>query len=138
MALERFIAAQEDVYPMALREIKNGKKQSHWMWYIFPQLKGLGSSPMATHYGIRDYNEASDYLHHPVLGERLVEISNVLPYLKGVDAYDIFGHPDDLKLHSSMTLFSRVKGADPVFAKVLDKYFKGKPDEKTLQILNMQ
>ncbi|MFP5438995.1 MAG: DUF1810 domain-containing protein [Bacteroidia bacterium] len=135
MGLERFTLAQEEMYPQALAEIKNGKKNSHWMWYIFPQLKGLGSSPVAKHYGLSGIEEAGMYLRHPVLGPRLIEISNTLLSLHGFDAYAIFEHPDDLKLHSSMTLFSRVDGAGNIFKKVLDKYFQGKPDRKTLEIL---
>lgn len=135
MSLERFIEAQERDYSIALSEIKNGRKRSHWMWYIFPQVKGLGFSGTSRFYGIDNLKEAKEYLEHPVLGKRLIEISNELIHLKTNDAHAILGSPDDLKLKSSMTLFSLVPQSDPVFEKVLDKFFNGQKDEKTLQIL---
>ena len=133
--LTRFLEAQNQVYLKALAEIKNGRKESHWMWFIFPQLKGLGSSTTAEFYGINDLDEAESYLHHPVLGKHLVEISEVLLTLGNKTATQIFGAPDDLKLLSSMTLFSNVKNASPVFEHVIEKYFNGLPDERTLQLI---
>lgn len=132
MGLERFLSAQEGIYQQALSEIRHGKKQSHWMWFIFPQLKGLGHSSTADYYGIIDLDEARQYLEHPVLGKRLVEISKALLELVGTDANAVFGYPDDLKLQSCMTLFSRLNGADPAFKNVLEKYYNRQPDQKTL------
>ena len=133
--LSRFIDAQADDYVQALTEIRNGQKQSHWMWYIFPQLAGLGFSEMARFYAIRDINEARDYLANPVLGSRLVEISTALLHVEGRNARQIMGSPDALKLRSCMTLFSLVPGADAVFQEALDKFFAGSPDPKTLTLL---
>lgn len=134
--LTRFIDAQVGEYEQALAEIKQGRKRSHWMWYIFPQLNGLGFSDMARVYGIRDRAEAAAYLAHPVLGPRLVEISQALLAIEGSSASQVMGSPDDLKLRSSMTLFNAVDGGGPVFQAVLDKFFGGKPDAKTLTMLN--
>jgi len=133
--LQRFLDAQATDYPQALAEIKAGRKRSHWMWYIFPQIQGLGFSSTSQHYAIRDAAEAAAYLKQPVLGPRLREISGELLKLTGHDASRVFGSPDDLKLRSSMTLFAAVPGADPVFRAVLDAYFGGKADEKTLRQL---
>ncbi len=133
--LQRFLDAQTRDYPQALAEIKAGRKRSHWMWYIFPQIQGLGFSSTSQHYAIRDAAEAAAYLKQPVLGPRLREISGELLKLTGRDASRVFGSPDDLKLRSSMTLFAVVPGADPVFRVVLDAYFGGKADEKTLRQL---
>ena len=132
--LSRFLTAQEKDYPIALAEMRRGRKQSHWMWYIFPQIQGLGHSSMARHYAIRDLREAADYLAHPVLGARLVEISRVLLSLPGNDATAVMGSPDDLKLRSCMTLFSLVAGADAVFSQVLTKFYHSKADERTIEI----
>lgn len=134
--LQRFISAQERSYDAALREIKSGRKRTHWMWYIFPQIAGLGFSQTAQYYAISSLQEAKDYYAHQVLGKRLVEISNALLELKSCDATSVMGYPDDLKLCSSMTLFSVASG-DPVFAKVLDKFFSGRQDTKTLSILGL-
>jgi len=134
-SLQRFLDAQARDYPQALAEIKAGRKRSHWMWYIFPQIQGLGFSSTSQYYAIRDAAEAAAYLAHPVLGPRLVEISGELLKLTGRDARRVFGSPDDLKLRSSMTLFAAVTGADPVFRAVLEAYFGGKADGKTLQQL---
>ena len=134
--LIRFLEAQNQVYLKALSELKKGKKETNWMWYIFPQLKELGSSETAHFYGIKDYNEASAFIQHPVLGQHLIEISSVLLQHEGTTAAEIFGTPDDLKLRSCMTLFASVENAHPVFANVLEKYFNGLPDERTLQLLN--
>jgi uncharacterized protein (DUF1810 family) len=133
--LPRFLAAQKRDYAIALSEIKNGKKTSHWMWYIFPQIYGLGYSETAKFYAIQNIHEAEEFLNDPVLGKRLIEISNELLNLKTKDARQIFGNPDDLKLRSSITLFASLKNTDPVFQKLLDQFFDGKKDEKTLQIL---
>jgi uncharacterized protein (DUF1810 family) len=133
--LQRFLDAQRTDYATALAEITAGRKRSHWMWYIFPQMQGLGFSDMAHRYGIRDAAEAAAYLAHPVLGVRLREISQALLALPGSNATSIMGSPDDMKLRSSMTLFGAVPGADAVFQAVLDKFFKGQPDAKTLQLL---
>ena len=132
--LERFISAQEKSYPIALSEIKKGKKQSHWMWYIFPQLQGLGFSETSKFYAIKDIDEAKEFLLHPVLGNRLVDLCNELLKLEPDNATSIFGSPDDLKLKSSMTLFSSLK-INPVFQKVLDKLFNGAKDSKTLELI---
>ncbi|MEJ7588818.1 MAG: DUF1810 domain-containing protein [Ferruginibacter sp.] len=121
--LQRFIDVQEQYYPVALSEIKNGRKLSHWMWYIFPQVQGLGFSPTSKLYAIRDLQEASEFLQHPVLADRLVNICHALLELDSNYAHAIFGSPDDLKLKSSMTLFASVNNADPVFQRVLEKFF---------------
>ena len=113
--LKRFIDAQENDYLIALKEIKNGRKQSHWMWYIFPQIAGLGFSDISKYYAITDMDEAKEYLKHDILGKRLIELSNVLIRLDTNSAKTIFGSPDDLKLKSSMTLFSQISDAEPVF-----------------------
>ena len=134
--LQRFLDAQEKDYPVALSEIKNGKKKSHWMWYIFPQIQSLGFSETSKFYAIKNIEEAEEFLNHTVLGYRLIEICNELLNLETNDAHKIFGSPDDLKLRSSMTLFSTLSNTNPVFQKVLDKFFKGEKDEKTLQIIN--
>ena len=133
--LQRFVEAQARDYQTALGEIKAGRKRSHWMWYIFPQVQGLGYSSMAQHYAIADRDEAAAYLAHPTLGPRLVEISRALLTLPGSNATTVMGTPDDLKLRSSMTLFAQVPGSDAVFQQVLDKFFGGAPDAKTLQLL---
>lgn len=135
--LERFVDAQADTYGTALAEIRSGKKQSHWMWFIFPQLLGLGKSEYARIYGIRDRNEAEAYLQHPLLGPRLHEICLALLELDGSDALAIFGSPDNLKLQSAMTLFLSVpSNYFDVFQQVLDKFFSGVMDEKTIDILD--
>ena len=133
--LQRFLDAQKTDYAQALAEIKNGRKRSHWMWYIFPQIQGLGFSSISQHYAIKNRQEAQEYLAHPVLGSRLVEISQALLGLASSNATSIMGNPDDLKLRSSMTLFGAVPGASPVFQQVLDKFFGGAEDNKTLQLL---
>jgi uncharacterized protein (DUF1810 family) len=133
--LTRFLDAQASSYEQALSEIKSGRKRSHWMWFIFPQLQGLGYSETARFYAIKDLQEAELYLQHPVLGPRLVAISKAMLALEGKTANQILGNPDDLKLKSSMTLFAAIPGADPVFKAVLDKYYNGEEDEKTLRLL---
>jgi uncharacterized protein (DUF1810 family) len=133
--LTRFVDAQVTDYQQALAEIKAGRKRSHWMWYIFPQIQGLGFSSISQRYAIKDADEAAAYLQHPVLGARLLEISQALLGLASSNATSVMGSPDDLKLRSSMTLFAAVPGASPVFQQVLDKFFAGKPDGQTLQML---
>ncbi|MBH8571196.1 DUF1810 domain-containing protein [Microvirga sp. STS02] len=132
--LQRFLDAQSSSYQTALSEIRNGRKRSHWMWFIFPQIQGLGLSETARFYAVADAQEAKEYLAHPVLGARLLEICQALLGLPSSNAHDIFGSPDDLKLKSSMTLFATA-GSSPVFRQVLDKFYQGAQDEKTLRIL---
>ncbi|MEO6587919.1 MAG: DUF1810 domain-containing protein [Pyrinomonadaceae bacterium] len=134
--LKRFLDAQENDFERALAEIKRGRKQSHWMWYVFPQIKGLGSSETSRFYAVKTKAEAELYLAHPVLGARLVEISEALLEIEGKTANQIFGSPDDMKLKSSMTLFGAFKNANPVFRSVLDKYFDGTNDLRTLQLID--
>jgi len=134
--IERFIEAQNNTFDKALTEVKNGKKQSHWMWYIFPQIKGLGNSETTNFYAIKDLEEANNYLKHPVLGKRLIQISNILLLSDKDNATEIFGFPDDVKLKSCMTLFASISKADSVFHLVIKKFFNDKPDEKTLNIIN--
>lgn len=131
----RFLTPHNLTYQRALVEISHSKKESHWMWYIFPQLKGLGKSDTAIFYGIQDLKEAETYYAHPVLGANLLEISNVLLHITNSSAKEIFGYPDDLKLHSCMTLFAQIKNVDSVFQLVLNKYFQGLPDEQTIKLL---
>ena len=133
--LSRFLKAQEYDYPQALREIRAGRKRTHWMWYIFPQIQGLGFSSTAQYYAIRDLEEAKEYLAHPVLGARLKEISSALLELDGLSASEIFGYPDDLKLRSSMTLFRLADLDCEIFRDVIDKYYDGIPDDRTVSIV---
>lgn len=132
--LSRFLKAQEHDYARALSEIRSGRKRSHWMWYIFPQIHGLGVTPTSQYYAIRSLQEAKDFLADPYLGGNLIKITSALLDLDTNNASAVFGFPDDLKLRSSMTLFAQVSDFD-VFQKVLDKYFDGKPDDRTLSIL---
>ncbi|MGK5681600.1 DUF1810 domain-containing protein [Actinoplanes sp. URMC 104] len=133
MSLDRFVQAQERVYADAKAELEAGRKRTHWMWFVFPQLAGLGSSPTARHYAIRDLAEARAYLAHPVLGPRLLELAALLAGTSR-SASDIFGHPDDLKLRSSMTLFAAAADDPAPFRQVLDHLYDG-PDERTLALL---
>lgn len=133
--LQRFVDAQKNAYATALAEVKEGYKRSHWMWYVFPQIAGLGLSQTSRFYAIKDLKEATLYLRHEILGKRLIEISRALLDVNGDDAYAIFGNPDDKKLRSSMTLFAHVVNAPPVFKDVLGKFFNGQPDDQTLQLL---
>lgn len=133
--LNRFIDAQLRDYPNALSEIKNGKKQSHWMWYIFPQISGLGRTEMSDYYAIKDLDEAKAYMQEPMLHSHLLEICEALLSLKTNDANKVLGFPDDLKLKSSMTLFSQACPEENVFQKVLDKFFNGVADQKTIELL---
>ena len=134
--LKRFLEAQENDFATALAEIKRGRKQSHWMWYIFPQIAGLGFSSTSKFYAIKDLTEAESYLAHPTLGNRLIEISNALLEVEGKTANQIFGSPDDAKLKSSMTLFGALANTNPVFQKVLDKYFDGAKDRRTVELFD--
>lgn len=132
--ISRFKDAQERIYPIALRELQEGHKRSHWMWYIFPQLKGLGHSYNSKFYGLSGTEEASEYLEDPILGQRLREVSNTILNLATCDAVEVFGGIDSCKLKSSMTLFDFVSSND-IFARVLDKYFNGQRDNQTLNII---
>ncbi len=132
--LQRFLQAQEDDYATALREITAGRKRSHWMWYVFPQIDGLGSSAMARRYAIKSADEARAYLAHPVLGERLRACARAAVAVEGRSAAEIFGSPDDLKLRSSATLFAAVSPPDSVFQELLDRFYDG-PDPATLRLL---
>ena len=129
--LNRFIEAQERDYTRALQEIKNGRKQTHWMWYIFPQIEGLGTSPMAQRYAIKSLVEAKAYLNHPILGPRLIECAEAVVAVNGSSASEIFGSPDDMKLRSCATLFALVSPPQSVFDRVLAKFFEGRRDERT-------
>lgn len=134
--LIRFLEAQNQMYLNALTEIRKGSKRSHWMWFIFPQLEGLGSSENARFFGIMGPEEAGEYLRHPVLGKHLIEISNALLQIRDKTALEILGSPDDLKLRSSMTLFAALENTDPVFEQVLIKYFDSIPDPRTISLLS--
>lgn len=134
--LSRFVKAQEQDYATALAEIKSGRKRSHWMWYIFPQIAGLGFSSTAQYYAIKNLGEAVAYLQNELLGSRLTEICSALLALSSNNASEIFGYPDDMKLRSSMTLFEAAScSTENIFAQVLDKFFAGKRDERTLEII---
>ena len=133
--LTRFLDAQNQLYLKALAEVRDGQKESHWMWFVFPQIKGLGFSETAKFYGIADLEEAEAYLAHPVLGKHLIEISEALLKIEDKTATEIFGTPDDMKLRSCMTLFSKVPGTDEIFEKVLNKYFGGSQDGYTEELL---
>ncbi len=135
--LERFTQAQKDIYDRALQEIRSGKKRSHWMWFVLPQIKGLGHSMTSIFYSINDIEEAKQYLAHPLLGMRLREISKALLNLPTNDPHEVFGSPDDMKLRSSMTLFDIVEPFS-IFHQALEKFFDGKRDSRTLKILHDQ
>lgn len=135
--LERFVKAQEKTYDQAVEEMKAGSKWGHWMWYIFPQIEGLGHSEMAKFYGIKDMREAKEYLMHPVLGKRLVNICRIVLLYEGDNASLIFGSPDDMKLQSCMTLFHRAAPEVKVFSAILTKFFSGREDYKTLNLLGL-
>lgn len=130
--LARFVSAQQPVYAQALEELREGRKRSHWMWFIFPQIEGLGHSPMAQRYAISDRAEAKAYLAHPLLGERLRDCTEAMLSHKDRSAHAIFGSPDDLKFHSSMTLFDAVSKKGSAFGQALLQFYGGKPDEATL------
>jgi uncharacterized protein (DUF1810 family) len=133
--LSRFAIAQEGVYPRVLSELKNGQKKTHWIWYIFPQIEGLGESETSKFYAIKSREEAREYLNHPLLGKRLLECSEAVLAIAGRSVTEIFAFPDDLKLQSSMTLFASFSEPNSIFIRVLEKYFSGEQDVKTLQIL---
>ena len=133
--LARFVAAQRGTYADALAEIRDGDKQSHWMWFVFPQLAGLGHSSMAQRYAISGVEEARAYLGHPVLGPRLVECANAAIAVPRASANDIFGSPDDMKLRSSATLFAHVSPPGSPFHQLLERFFGGHPDPATLELL---
>jgi uncharacterized protein (DUF1810 family) len=133
--LTRFVQAQERDYEQAMSEIRSGRKQSHWMWYIFPQFEGLGLSSTSRHYAIKSMAEAEAYLRHPVLGPRLLESARAALALEGRSASDVFGSPDDMKLRSCATLFACVSPAGSVFEHLIDKFFGGQRDDKTLALL---
>ena len=135
--LDRFLDAQRGDYAAALAEVRRGRKTSHWIWYIFPQIAGLGQSSTARYYSIRDLEEAREYYAHPVLGQRLREISGALLDLRGSDPVAVFGGIDSMKLKSSMTLFAVAAPDDPLFQQVLDKYYGGEQDALTLRILGV-
>ena len=134
MSVERFIDAQKEDYDMAFREISNGKKRNHYMWYIFPQIKGLGRSSTANYYGIDDLEEAREYMENEYLRNNLIAISKELLKLENNNPVEIFGHTDSKKLRSSMTLFELVSESD-VFPLVLEKYFDGKRDQSTIELV---
>jgi uncharacterized protein (DUF1810 family) len=134
--LERFVTAQAPIFETALNELRAGRKRSHWMWFIFPQLRGLGSSPMATFYGIGSLEEARAYLAHAVLGPRLVRCTEAVLAIKDHSPRAIFGSPDDMKFHSSMTLFALAAGdGESPFRQALGRFWDGRMDERTLALL---
>jgi uncharacterized protein (DUF1810 family) len=133
--LERFVVAQAPVYERVRAELAAGAKASHWMWFIFPQLRGLGRSAMAEHFGLAGRAEAEAYLAHPVLGARLRECTRLALDVRNKTVHEIFGSPDDLKFQSSMTLFATVAPEEPLFRQALDRYFDSRPDTLTQQML---
>lgn len=136
-SLDRFLEAQERMYEIALKEIRNGEKESHWMWYIFPQLRGLGRSQMAYAYGINGIEEAKAYLAHPVLSARLIEICEALLEYKDQDIEEILGDMDAMKLRSSMTLFALISENESVFHQVIDCFYNGNIDEHTTKLVSI-
>ena len=136
--MDRFLTAQENVYEKALAEIVKGKKRTHWMWFIFPQLRGLGQSEMSVFYGIKDVEEAKEYLAHPILGARLIEISTALLAHKDKSPIAIMGDIDAVKLRSSMTLFASISEENSVFHQALNAFYKGKTCAKTLELLGLK
>jgi uncharacterized protein (DUF1810 family) len=133
--LQRFVDAQDRVYARVVSELRAGRKTSHWMWFVFPQVAGLGSSPMAQQYAISSLDEARAYLAHPVLGARLLECTQLVVAMEGRAIRDILGYPDDLKFRSSMTLFAALDDAPPIFNAALAQYFAAQSDARTLEIL---
>ncbi|HTT18618.1 MAG TPA: DUF1810 domain-containing protein [Candidatus Sulfotelmatobacter sp.] len=133
--LERFLLAQDRVYTHVLSELKAGTKMSHWIWFIFPQIRGLGRSPISIEYAISSRDEARAYLQHPILGPRLKECTRLVLQVEGRSALEIFGEPDDIKFRSSMTLFAQVSSGDDIFERALQKYFDGIPDRLTIDRL---
>jgi uncharacterized protein (DUF1810 family) len=135
--LNRFIEAQQGIYEQALAEIRDGSKESHWMWFIFPQFAGLGLSATSQRYAIKSLDEARAYLAHPLLGSRLIEVAEAAVAVPGRSAEDIFGWPDYLKLRSCATLFASITPGGSVFHRLLDRFFNGERDPKTAQLLNL-
>ncbi len=135
--LNRFVRAQESSHETALSEIKGGRKQSHWMWFVFPQLDGLAASPMSKYYAIKDVAEAKAYLNHPVLGPRLLECVEAVLQVEGRSATEILGSPDDVKLHSCATLFACVSPRGSAFDRLLAKYYRSERDGRTLRLLGL-
>jgi uncharacterized protein (DUF1810 family) len=135
--LQRFLGAQEDNYEDAIAEIRSRKKRTHWMWYVFPQFDGLGSSSTAKHFAIKSLDEARAYLEHPILGARLRECAEAALHIDGKSATEIFGSPDDLKLKSCATLFACVSLPESVFERLLDKFYAGRRDHRTLELLGL-
>jgi uncharacterized protein (DUF1810 family) len=133
--LSRFVEAQTHDYDQALSEIRAGRKQSHWMWYVFPQFQGLGSSPTSRHFAITSAAEAGAYLAHPTLGSRLLECAEAVLRIQGRSALEIFGSPDDMKLRSCATLFAAVSSGESPFQRIIEKYFQGERDKRTIQLL---
>jgi uncharacterized protein (DUF1810 family) len=133
--LQRFVLAQDPVFDHVLSELRAGMKTSHWMWFIFPQIRGLGRSPISLEYAISSREEARAYLQHPILGPRLKECTRLVLGVQGRAVEDIFGSPDDMKFRSSMTLFAQVSPEDDIFQRALEKYFAGVPDQLTLDRL---
>lgn len=133
--LERFVEAQQGIYETALAELRAGAKKTHWMWFIFPQIQGLGHSATAQYYALSDIDEADAYLRHPLLGRRLLECTDAVNALEGLSALEIFGRPDNLKFHSSMTLFALAAPTVGAFKRALDRYFDGVKDGRTMEIL---
>jgi uncharacterized protein (DUF1810 family) len=136
--LDRFVRAQVSVYDQALAELRSGRKRTHWIWFIFPQIEGLGHSATSTQYAIKGLEEARAYLQHPLLGPRLIECAEAVLAVEGRTASDIFPYPDDLKLRSSMTLFECAADPGSTYSRVLDKYFQIKRDERTLRLLKQR
>jgi len=135
--LARFLDAQADAYAQALRELRAGQKRSHWMWFVFPQFDGLGASATSRRYAIKSLEEAREYLRHPVLGRRIAECTEAVNRLHGRSARQIFGPPDDMKFCSSMTLFELASAPNSEFASALDKYFSGKRDARTRELVRL-
>lgn len=133
--LDHFVAAQDRVYERVLAELRAGRKETHWMWFIFPQLRALGRSPMAQRFGLADLHAARAYTYHPILGPRLVECTGLVNHVAGRTAHEIFGSPDDLKFRSSMTLFAHADPEEAAFRTALEKYYGGMEDELTLALI---
>lgn len=134
--LARFVVAQAPVMAAVQAELRAGQKRSHWMWFVFPQLRGLGSSPTARHYGIAGRAEAEAFLAHPVLGPRLIECTELVNAVSGRSLHQVFGSPDDMKFHSCVTLFDALAPDTPAFRNARTRFFNGKPDPRTLQLLD--
>ncbi len=135
--LHRFVEAQADSYARAVQELRSGRKRSHWMWFVFPQFDGLGSSATTRHFAIKSIAEARAYLRHPILGARIAECTTIANHIEGRTARQVFGAPDDLKFRSSMTLFELVSPPPSVFASALEKYFAGVGDSRTLELVRL-